>query len=716
MKVWADRKRSLAGLFLIPALLVLVCAVAVYVTSPRRSFPYHDAAALGRADEWTAFAGNWRIMDGAIRNDSTEPGAKFITGTPYVGNYSVEADVQLLGEGDAGLAMRVSQADQGADAYNGYYAGLRTRDQKLVLGKAEYGWSEFPSARMPRGVSPGKWFHLRLSGYGCRISATATELGNDNTQTVAAYDPQCFRRGRFGLRSLLSGGVWRNIQARQITKDDAAGLPPLSARVRAQATTQGIPIAPPLAIAAGASTALPSNRPVQAIQTLRLLSATRPSRAVVRGSVVHTEPLYIEDSSGGAMVVPAHSAQLREGEEVEVEGDVYPTGLTADIRAASILSMGGSLRTSPPLSLTADQAATGLYHAMLIEVQGTLGGKSTVVSASTALEMHDGQQTFRAVADSVAASRMFRSLKTGSRLRLRAICLIDSKSTQDTVPFVLLIGSADNIKVLAGPPWWSTGHLVELALCMLGLGFAAHLVFSRAEEWRLRAVIDERERLAHEIHDTLAQSFAGIGFQLRAIRNKLAKSRSELDNAVVLEELNRTCELVKQSHDEARRSLVTLRPDATEARGLVDALEQAARQMVGRAPVKIETSLQGEIRPVPLSVLDSLFRIGQESIANAVQHSHLRRLHIAATYSRSAISLLIEDDGEGFVIRPDMEGFGLTGIRRRAESIRGTLAIDTAPGRGTRILVTVPMRPTRFPRWRKPQEVQHEERYHLHVS
>ncbi len=161
----------------------------------------------------------------------------------------------------------------------------------------------------------------------------------------------------------------------------------------------------------------------------------------------------------------------------------------------------------------------------------------------------------------------------------------------------------------------------------------------------------------------------------------------------MLEELNRASELVRHSHDEARRSITTLRPDATEAGGLIAALEQIARQMVGRHPVRIETSVEGEARLIPLRVLDCLFRIGQESIANAVQHGHPGKLSIRAIYLPAQITLVIEDDGSGFVPRHDSDGFGLAGMRRRAESIGGSLKIETAPGQGTRIVVEAPAPP-----------------------
>lgn len=684
---------SRSGVALTVGVLLVSALLLWYVRSPWRGLPYEDSFAKGRTDGWVAYSGNWRLIDGGVKNDSIDPGAKFIKGSSHWDNYSVESDVELLGNGDAGIVIRASDIESGADSYRGYYAGLRTRDQKLVLGRSDHGWTEFPSKKMPGGVTPGRWYHIKLSAYGCAISASAIELGTDNRQTVTANDPECFSSGKFGLRSLYAGGIWRKVHVARLKQPDqwmaaeTAPFPGQGASSVDQASAQTPSV--PFAIGQPADD-LTYSGPVQSIRDLRLLSTARPARVLVRGSVIVTEPLYVQDANGGVLIELKSKARLRAGEEVEVEGDVYLDGLAATIRNATVRSIAGGIATKPPLSVTAAQASTGAYHAMFVEVVGTLSEKVKLPNGMLSLELRDGPQSFRALANSASIAQSFGHLAKGSVLTLRGVCLVNGEYTQDRVPFALLVISKDDIKVLAGPPW-SVEHMIGFAVIMLGLGFVAHFLYSRAEQWRLRAVIDERERLAHEIHDTLAQSFAGIGFQLRAILNRLSKNKNSLNAAWLIEELNRTCELVRRSHDEARRSITTLRPDATEAGGLIAALEQAAHQMVGRAPVLVETSVEGEHRFIPLRVLDSLFRIGQESIANAVQHGRPSKLRICATYSPSAITLLIEDNGAGFDPEPDTDGFGLTGIRRRTENIKGTLAIETAPGTGTRILVMAPM-------------------------
>lgn len=220
-------------------------------------------------------------------------------------------------------------------------------------------------------------------------------------------------------------------------------------------------------------------------------------------------------------------------------------------------------------------------------------------------------------------------------------------------------------------------------LSLLGI-----LFYTRAEQWRLRAVIEERLRLAHELHDTLAQSFAGIGFQLRAILKKIPDTQSPLRKQVEI-----TSELVRQGHQEARRSISTLRADADGQHiELLPALTQAVQRMISDGSIVVETSASGDQRRIPLKLTDVLFRIGQEAIANAVRHANASRIQVHLDFQRNFLKFTIEDNGVGFApeeVPPG--GFGLNGIRARAQTVGGTVQISSSPGSGTRLQVDVPL-------------------------
>jgi signal transduction histidine kinase len=702
MRVSKRRQGLLAA---VAAVVVIAAAIGAFLLlrSPSRGLPYSDSFSSGKIDEWSAYDGNWNVVDGAIKNDSDERGAKLIVGSPHWSSYAIEADLQLIGDGDAGLIARAGNIERGVDSYNGYYAGLRTNDEKIVLGRAQHGWVEFPPKAMPGGIVPGAWYHLRLAVQGCTITATAQAVGTANRAEIRVRDPGCLKAGKAGLRSMAAGGMWRNVRITNLSNSgtEEAANTATTPHIAVYPTSQGaVPLSKVMANASSSTT--PPPRPARTIilpvRNLRLLSTTRPEHVTIRGAVILTTPgLYVQDSSGGTQVELAHSSALRVGDEVEIEGDAHPEGLSARITNATERQIGG-IAPIPPASVTAEQAATGAFASMFLEVQGRLYARTSPDAPGVTLELRDGLQSFRAIATTTVTDTLFRRIEEDSVVRVRGVCMVGTEYTGNAVPFALIVNSPEDVKVIEGPPWWSVGHIIAMALVMLALGFGVHLLLSRAEEWRLHAVIDERERLANEMHDTLSQSFAGIGFQLRAIRNRLSTKDSAIDQPVLLpsllEDLSVASELVRHSHDEARRSIATLRPEAIEATGLASALEQTARRMVSRSPVLVDLTVQGEARTLPLKVLDSLFRIGQEAIANAVRHGQPSKITIRIEYSRSSIALVIEDNGIGFIPRPDSGGFGISGMRRRAESIDGTLDLESFPGGGTRMRAQAPAPPS----------------------
>lgn len=127
-----------SSLLLWAAALVAVAAVAFFFafrSSSHRDLASPHTVSFDRRDDWTAFGGTWEAADGVMRNNSDERGAKLMNGSTDWKNYSVEADVQLLGQyGDAGLILRARNEEEGVDAYNGYFAGLRDLDDSVILG------------------------------------------------------------------------------------------------------------------------------------------------------------------------------------------------------------------------------------------------------------------------------------------------------------------------------------------------------------------------------------------------------------------------------------------------------------------------------------------------------------------------------------------------------------------------------------------------------
>ena len=179
--------------------------------------PYRDHFADGKMDEWTAFGGAWQLNNGYILNDSDDIGAKLITGSKTLRDYRITSDIRLTNAfGDAGLLVRVRNAEEGTNAFNGYYAGIRLPNQ-LLLGKMDFGFRPLARVVVKDGVHPGTWYVLAVEAKECTLVATASTSEGKLLATATAIDSDgCHTHGAFGLRSFEAGGSWKNIRVEDI--------------------------------------------------------------------------------------------------------------------------------------------------------------------------------------------------------------------------------------------------------------------------------------------------------------------------------------------------------------------------------------------------------------------------------------------------------------------------------------------------------------------
>lgn len=191
----------------------------------------------------------------------------------------------------------------------------------------------------------------------------------------------------------------------------------------------------------------------------------------------------------------------------------------------------------------------------------------------------------------------------------------------------------------------------------------------------------------------MAQSFAGLGFQLEALSGEVEPG------SLMRTQLEATVDLVRFGHQEARRNIAALRPGNLEQMGLAKALEAAARTIVQDGPIAIEMSVRGEAKQIPLRIADTLFRIGQEAIANAVRHARPRVIQLRLVYGRPSVKLTIRDDGDGFSTKGESAGFGIRGMKRRAHGIGASLRIRSSPGHGTFVAVRARMPQSLLSSW-----------------
>jgi signal transduction histidine kinase len=672
-----------------------VCSLLAFRFISHRGPFQTNLNALGRQDDWQAFGGTWQFVDGTVRNNSDERGAKLMSGSVYWANYMVQADVLLLGQyGDSGLIIRSNNEEEGVDAYHGYMAGLRDLDNTLILGRADYGWREYVAKTVTPRVYDQQWYHLKVLAYGCTLAVSATPPSGPAT-TAAVEDPGCLPSGRFGLKSYNTGAQWRNVSVSPATEQDLIAMigntrPPLA--VPGQYPTGTEPGSYDKYFEPIHRDLLEHRTEVDThpIASLRLLSPNTPTAVTIHGVVRLTSPvLFVQDPTGGLTIPDATTrVPLEIGDEIEAKGDAEPHNFSSVLRNSD-LRLLWSHTPVPPVAVTASQAATGAFDAEFVEIQGHLVDKQTGPRRELTLTLDEGSQSFLAIGDGTNNGSSVRRLKNQSRLRLRGICTVDPAYTHNLTSFAILLPSLSDVEVVEGPPWWSVGHIIALIISSLIFALAALTAYFFFERWRLNAVLEERERLAHEMHDTLAQSFAGLGFQLEAIYDDVGEESS------ILPQLTVARNMVRNSHEEARRSIAALRPENLESVGLHHALEDCAHRMIlGTRAIEVRAVSSGTERTIPLRISDTLHRIGQEAIANAVRHAHPNMIVVSLKYEMTTLELVVEDDGCGFLVSSESAGFGIRGMGKRADSIAALFTIHSTPGKGTAVRVLVPLPPS----------------------
>jgi signal transduction histidine kinase len=210
---------------------------------------------------------------------------------------------------------------------------------------------------------------------------------------------------------------------------------------------------------------------------------------------------------------------------------------------------------------------------------------------------------------------------------------------------------------------------------------------------REAGVLDERQRMAREIHDTLAQGLTGIVTQLQA-----AEQASD-DPAGWRRHFAAATRLARESLSEARRSVDALRPETLETARLSEALADVAARWSALQEVPVQVTTTGTARPIHPDAEFALLRAAQEALANVARHARATRVGVTLSFMEHEVVLDVRDDGGGFDLagmgsaRDDGSGFGLVAMRQRIAALSGTMQVESEPGGGTAISACVPTVP-----------------------
>jgi PAS domain S-box-containing protein len=227
------------------------------------------------------------------------------------------------------------------------------------------------------------------------------------------------------------------------------------------------------------------------------------------------------------------------------------------------------------------------------------------------------------------------------------------------------------------------GEEIELAQALAHHVMLAVHGAELAEQRRHAVILEERTRMARDIHDTLAQGFTGVIVQLDTAVEALRDEEPEAS----AEHIGRARELARESLTEARRSVHALRPQALERAELAEALKAIITNTTAGTSLYSDFQLNGEPRKLQPAVEENLLHIGQEALTNALKHACATRFQARLSFDSDAVRLELCDNGRGFVVDSvNGRGIGLIGMKERAQQIGATLAVTSKPGNGTTIV------------------------------
>jgi two-component system NarL family sensor kinase len=219
---------------------------------------------------------------------------------------------------------------------------------------------------------------------------------------------------------------------------------------------------------------------------------------------------------------------------------------------------------------------------------------------------------------------------------------------------------------------------------MLGIAVERARLFASSSEL---GAAEERNRLAREIHDTLAQGLAGIALQLE-MADALLDGKEGEENAH--RAVRQALALARANLEDARRSVLDLRAAPLEGRSLAEALAGLAAESTAKEGPQIRFQATGADRPLPARLEAGLYRIAQETLANVLQHAHASRASLRLTITPGSVKLTIKDNGQGFDPTQIPSGrYGLAGLNERAKLLGGSMHLHSTPGKGTEVEVEV---------------------------
>ncbi|MDF7825178.1 sensor histidine kinase [Pontiellaceae bacterium B12227] len=490
--------------------------------------------------------------------------------------------------------------------------------------------------------------------------------------------------------------------------------------------------------------ALSEVQSAQPIHELMQLDMNHRSIVKTYGTVTHVDEreVFLRGEKAALDVRMQNTAHLSVGDVIEVVGLTLPQEITPAFRAHS----AELLRKEPeplPVKLASVSAVNDTLNYDLIEIDAQLveiGRSFGVIDADIAVERQikllcsSGGKLFEAHLP--AGSSPGDSVKPGATVRLTGLCHVVRENwrpwTLDIDGFRLQLRSSSDIEVLASAAWWTPVRLFWLAgsaLAVSMLFFVWVLLLRKTVDRQTRIIgdkverettLNERQRIARELHDNLEQGLAGATIQLSGCRRLV-----ELNKEQLLETLAESVQLadaadpelqsrlkllekdlidaaakseraisvvdnmITHCSDESRATILELRGGLLEKMDLVSAIEVSMNPLAEECGAELVYNVTGRPARLELDAERNLLFLIKEAVSNATRHASPSRIEVGIHFSEDGLRLFVQDNGCGFVTDalPKVGRFGLQGMRERAKQLSADITIESEVGSGSRVSV-----------------------------
>lgn len=434
-------------------------------------------------------------------------------------------------------------------------------------------------------------------------------------------------------------------------------------------------------------------------------------RARVHGVVSLHWPgefLFLQDGPIGLLVRSRQWEPLRPGDEVEVTA--FPAmGAYAGLLEDARFRMLGLKPAPTPVPTALEDLAKGESDARLVQTEGELANIAETRGRAVVM-LRKGK--LLVPAELPTAIGTLPPLEIGSTLSVTGVCQVNLGPQRRFARLYLpesarlLLRSAADVKVVRAAPWWNERRLaVALGSAGLAIILIAAWTWSlqnrneqlrKQIEARRRAELevqrrrDEQTILAADLHDSLEQTLTGVALQLRAARDELPKNARSPHEHMVLAE-----RLLDHSRAGVHRAVRDLRQSSQEPMDLAAELRELVRMASTQQKVRVELTLPERLPEMPAQVRYHLVHFAQEGVTNALKHAEAQRVQVELQISDQFASVVVADDGRGFDPSaspgPAQGHFGIQGMRERASRMNGALHLETKPGSGSRLTLSIPI-------------------------